>query len=170
VASVARPDVEEMLPTLEGRAVSFGLELAANDVLAEAHATLAPTEARMHLFAGIDASLAGRLAPGDVVVAEEVTGNAAAARPAIVALAAAGITAIVAQRIASEVTNAAHGQGVVTIIVDTPSFLHTGDRMRLDLDAAKIVNLSSGDRAVIRNLDEAERARLRATFTLRRQP
>jgi len=42
------------------------------------------------------------------------------------------------------------------------AFVHTGDRIRIDLEAAKIVNLSSGDRAALRGLDERRRAALRA--------
>jgi hypothetical protein len=161
---MTRLESEERLPTLDGRALSFGLELTAGDILAESFVSLAPAEARRHLFAALDAALGRRVGAGDVIVAEEWSGAARTADAAMAALAAAGVTAIVARRIATSVTAAAHAENLVSLLVDTPSFLHTDDRVRLDLDAAKIVNLSSGDRVAIRNLDDDERAWLRVAL------
>lgn len=146
----------------------FGLGLTGTDILSAACAHLPPTDARRHLFEDIDPALAARLGTGDVIVAEELTGTAATARPAIAALAAAGVTAIVTRSVTPEMTLAARAESVVALIVDTPSFLRTNDRVRLDLDAAKIVNLSSGDRVAIRNLDDDARACLQ--LALGRRP
>ena len=168
MSSATRPESEERLPTLDGRALCFGFELITADILDESVASLAPDEARRHLFANVDATLGQRLGAGDVIVAEELSGTASTAGAAMAALAAAGVTALVARRIAPSVYPAARAHDLVTLLVDTPGFLHTDDRVRLDLDAAKIVNLSSGDRAAIRNLDDDERARLR--LALGRRP
>lgn len=167
MSTTTRPESEDRLPTLDGRALSFGFELAASDILDERHASLPPADARRHLFASVDASLEKRISGGDVIVAEEISGSLLAARPAMGALAAAGVTALVARRLTDPVRTAAHAHDLVTLLVDTPSFLHTDDRVRLDLDAAKIVNLSSGDRVAIRNLDDDERARLRVALVRR---
>jgi hypothetical protein len=167
VAGASKPESEDRLPTLDGRAVCFGLELAAAHILGESHRHLPPSEARAHLFAAVDGTLGRRLGAGDVIVAEELSGPPDAAPPAMAALAAAGVTAVVARRIDDHVIAAARTHDLVTLLVDTPSFLHTDDRVRLDLEAAKIVNLSSGDRVAIRNLDERERARLRASLARR---
>ena len=147
--------------------VCFGLELAATDILPAAHADLPPDAARRHLFASIDATLGRTLGVGDVIVANDLTGTAASAAPAMAALAAAGVTAIVARRLVDGVSAAAHAQHLVTLLIDTPNFLHTNDRVRLDLDAAKVVNLSSGDRVAIRNLDDSERTRVRIALLRR---
>ena len=164
VSSASHPEHEEPLPTLEGRAVCFGLELTATDILPADHAALPPAPAPPHQFADLDRTLGPKLGAGDVIVAHEVTGSAVSAPPAMAALAAAGVTAIVARRLADDVITAARAQHLVTLVVDTPNFLHTDDRVRLDLDGAKVVNLSSGDRAAIRNLDDTERARLRVAL------
>ena len=164
MSSATRPESEERLPTLDGRALAFGLELTAGDILNESLVSLAPAEARRHLFANLDATLGQHLGVGDVIVAEELSGTAITAEAAMAALAAAGVTALVARRIAAQVSLAVHAHDLVALLVDTPSFLHTDDRVRLDLDAAKIVNLSSGDRVAIRNLDDDERARLRVAL------
>jgi 3-isopropylmalate/(R)-2-methylmalate dehydratase small subunit len=154
-------DSQEPLPTLEGRALCFGLELPAGVILDATCADRSPADARRQLFAAIDPGLAGRLAAGDIVVAEEITGTIDAARPALAALAAAGVRALVARQFSSAILSAAAATGIATLVVDTPNFLHTDDRVRLDLDAAKVVNLSSGDRSAIRNLSDEERARYR---------
>jgi 3-isopropylmalate dehydratase small subunit len=157
----APPEWAEPLPTLTGRAWAFGIGLAAADVLPARFAGVAPTIARRHVFADLDDALAGRLAAGDIVVAEEHAGTAGAAGPAYAALRAAGVVALVARRFAPGLEDVALAAGVVPVLLDAPAFIHTGDRLRVDLDAAKVVNLSSGDRAAIRRLTDARRAALR---------
>lgn len=159
------PDTDEALPTIVGRALGFGLVLAAEEMLDPAFIDLPANEARRHLFARVDAGLAARLDTGDVIVAEEIDDARDTARPALHALAHAGVAALVARRFGPGVAAAAMDAGVVPLVVDTPSILRTDDRIRLDLDAAKVVNLSSGDRVAIRNASSpAERAALRAAI------
>ena len=155
---------EEPLPTLTGRAWAFGIGLAASDVLPPRFARESPATAAAHLFGDVDATLAARLAPGDVIVAEEQRGDATVSPPALAALAAAGVIALVARQFDAAVVDAALAAGVTAVTLDAPAFIHTGDRVRIDLDAGKIVNLSSGDRAAIRNLDDGYRAALRMLF------
>lgn len=158
-------ELDESLPTIEGRALSFGLRLDADDMLSPPHDVLATDLARRHLFTRLDPTLSPRLTPGDVVVATEIRGVDPIAGRALAALAAAGIVALVAERVSPTIVDAAAAVGVVTVVIDTPSFLRTDDRVRLDLDAAKVVNLSSGDRAAIRNAGTAsERAALRTVL------
>jgi hypothetical protein len=163
VSDAPHPD-DASLPTLDGRALAFGLRLDAAEILAAEHANAAPRAASRHLFAALDPTLATRLCRGDVIVVEQLTGEETRASSGFAALAATGITAIVVRRVSPALAEAARATGVVIVVVDTPSFLHTGDRVRLDLDAAKVVNLSSGDRAAIRNLDDDTRLALHAAL------
>lgn len=158
---------DEPLPTLEGRALCFGLELTAHQMLDTSHARLVAEDARHYLFAAIDPGLAARLTFNDVVVAEHMSGATDSAGPALAALAAANVNILVARRFAPAFRGAAADHGVVTLLVDAPSFLHTGDRLRVDLDAAKVVNLSSGDRAAIHDLDDDAREAVRRMVTSR---
>ena len=57
---------------------------------------------------------------------------------------------------------AALDAGMAPLEVDAPAVFHTGQRMRLNLEAGTIANLSSGDRQPIRNLTEELLERLRA--------
>ena len=160
-------EAEDPLPTLEGRALCFGLELSAAQMLAPNDSLRSSDDTRRVLFATLDPGLALRLCANDVIVAEQIFGTDDAARPALAALAVAGVRALVARRFDHAIRSAAAARGIVTIALAAPSFLHTGDRLRLDLDAGKIVNLSSGDRAAIDDFDDHERARLRAVLAVR---
>lgn len=157
---------EESLPTLTGRAWAFGIVLTLADVLPPRYADLTPQEARRRVLGDVDPDWAACVRDGDVVVVEEMHGVA----PAGVALAAlrhSGIAALVARLYEDGLEEAALAAGIVPVTLDAPAFIHTGDRVRLDLEAAKIVNLSSGDRAAIRNLDEARRAAVRTMLRAR---
>ena len=161
------PDWEEPLPTIAGRAWAFGTRLDATQILPSRFATLNATAARAHLFADLVPSLALRVVAGDVIVAEEHDGSSASSPPALHALRAAGVVALVGRAFAASIEEAALTAGIVTVSLDAPAFIHSGDRLRIDLEVAKVVNLSSGDRAGIRDLDDACRAALRAMLLAR---
>jgi len=158
---------EEPLPTLTGRAWAFGTVLTLADVLPPRFAALASTDARRHVLADIDPEWATHVGAGDVVCVEELHAGDGS-DGALAALALAGVAAIIAHRYDDAVEDAALAAGIVPISLDAPAFIHTGDRVRVDLEAAKIVNLSSGDRAGIRNLDEPRRGAVRAMLRARR--
>ena len=84
---------EPRLPVLTGRVWAFADDLAAEDILPARFATLAPAEAARRLFADLDAGLAARLAPGDVLVGGQNLGWGSGGPAAARALAAAGVIA-----------------------------------------------------------------------------
>jgi 3-isopropylmalate/(R)-2-methylmalate dehydratase small subunit len=153
---------EPRLPVLTGRAWAFADNLVAADILPVRFGALPPADAAVHLFADLDTGLAGRLQRGDVLVAGQNTGAGPGGAPAARALAAAGIVAVVAGSLAADFAEALLAAGVVPLEVDAPASFHTGARMRLNLEAGTIANLSSGDRQPIRNLTDALADRLRA--------
>lgn len=155
------PEWEEPLPTLTGRAWAFGTVLTLADILPARYAGVPPGDAGRHVLVDVDPEWAARVRPGDVVAVDELQGRRDDGA-ALAALRSAGVTALVARRYDDGLEETALAAGVVPVTLDAPAFIHTGDRVRLDLEAAKVVNLSSGDRAAMRNLDEARRAALRA--------
>lgn len=159
-------DGDAPLPTLSARAWAFGLGLRSDDVLPSRFA-VATGRCVQHLFADLAPAIAPAIAAGDAVVALEYLRGDADPRQALDALATAGVTALIGVRFDPEFAAAAHAAGIVTVPLDAPGFIHTGDRIRIDLEGAKVVNLSSGDRAAIRHLGAAERAILRMTLTRR---
>jgi 3-isopropylmalate dehydratase small subunit len=161
VSGMTSPPVEP-LPTLEGRAWNLGLELDAAQIL-EPHQVRSGSSPSQHaLFATVAPDLARSLGPDDVIIAERMVGTTEAAEPALLALASTGVRILVAGAFDPAFRAVCDAYGIASVVVDTPSSLHTHDRLRLDFDAEKIVNLSSGDRVPMRNLDTAARAALRA--------
>jgi 3-isopropylmalate/(R)-2-methylmalate dehydratase small subunit len=96
-----------------------------------------------------------------VLVAGQNTGAGPGGEAAARALAAAGMVAVVAGSFAPGFAEALVAAGLPALEVDAPAIFHTGQRMRLNLEAGTIANLSSGDRQPIRNLSEVLLARLR---------
>jgi 3-isopropylmalate dehydratase small subunit len=169
VSGLTPPVANEPLPTLEGRAWNLGLTLDAAQILEPASAGRNDLVPEGALFATVDPELGRALEPGDVIVADAITGTPDSIQPAASALARAGVRVLVAASFGAAVRAACDACGIATVVVDTPSCLHTHDRLRLDFDAEKIVNLSSGDRVPMRNLDDEQRRALRSALAPRRR-
>jgi 3-isopropylmalate/(R)-2-methylmalate dehydratase small subunit len=152
---------ERRLPVLTGRAWRFADRLRAHDILPADAAARAPADAASRLFVGIDGSLAARLADGDVLVAGQLLGAGPGGAAAARALRAAGVRAAVAASFADGFDDALLDAGIAPLEVDAPATFLTGHRLRLDLEAGTVSDLSSGDRQPVRNLTDARRARLR---------
>jgi len=152
---------EIRLPVLTGRAWAFADDLRAEDILPARFARLPAREGARRLFADLDASMAERLRAGDVLVAGQHLGAGESGGEAARALAAAGMIAVVAGSFAAGFDQAVLAAGLPPLEVDAPAIFHTGQRMRLNLEAGTIANLSSGDRLPVRNLTEELLARLR---------
>jgi 3-isopropylmalate dehydratase small subunit len=155
---------EPRLPVLTGRAWTFIDDLAAADILPSRFAALSPPDAARQLFTDLDPTLAERFGAGDVLVAGQNLGRGPGGEAAARALAAAGVIAVVAGSLAPGFADAALAAGLVPLEVDAPAIFHTGARMRLNLEAGTIANLSSGDRQPVRNLSDELLARLRERF------
>ena len=153
---------ELRLPVLTGRAWAFADDLAAADILPARFALLPAPEGARRLFADLDAALAAQLRAGDVLVAGQQLGAGPGGGEAARALAAAGVIAVVAGSFAPGFAEGVLAAGLPPLEVDAPAVFHTGQRMRLNLEAGAIANLSSGDRLPIRNLSEPLVERLRA--------
>jgi 3-isopropylmalate/(R)-2-methylmalate dehydratase small subunit len=149
------------VPVRSVRTWAFTDNLGAADVLPVRFAALPSGEAAHRLFADLDAALAERLVPGDVLVAGQNLGCGEGGAAAAAALASARIGAVVAASFALGFDEALLALDVPALAVDAPAIFHTGQRLRINLEAGTIANLSSGDRQPIRNLTEAMLERLR---------
>jgi 3-isopropylmalate/(R)-2-methylmalate dehydratase small subunit len=151
------------LPVLTGCARAFADALRADDILPARFAALPPADAATRCFADLDAGIAAALA-GEVLVAGFQTGGGPHGAAAARALAAAGVIAVVAGSFADGFADAVLAAGIPALEVDAPAIFHTGQRMRVNLEAGTIANLSSGDRQPVRNLTEQVLERLRTTM------
>src|SRR5262245_24290675 len=159
---MAQTPAELRLPVLTGRAWAFADNLTASDILPERFAALPSAAAAAHLFADLDTALATEMRAGDVLVGGHNLGAGAHAAAAARALRAAGMIAVVAGSFAPGFEDALVTAGMAPLEVDAPAIFHTGQRLRLNLEAGTIANLSSGDRQPVRNLTEQLLARLRS--------
>jgi 3-isopropylmalate/(R)-2-methylmalate dehydratase small subunit len=158
---VTEPPGALRLPVLTGRAWAFADNLTAHDILPARAAGLPTAERARHLFADLDAGLAARVRPGDVLVGGQNLGGGPGRAAAAEALAAAGVIAVVAASFAGDFAEACLAAGLPPLEVDAPAIFHTGQRVRLNLEGGTIANLSSGDRQPVRNLTEPLLERLR---------
>ena len=141
-------DLDE-LPYLVGRAWTLGDGVRAEDILAPEHAgkDLAATAFVLH---GVAPDLA--LRPGDFIVAGLEFGRGAATKATARALRVLGAGAVIARSFGEAFARCALHIGLPPLQVEETAAIKTGDRLRVDIEGHKVVNLSSGDRHVIRNI------------------
>jgi 3-isopropylmalate/(R)-2-methylmalate dehydratase small subunit len=167
---VDRPGAADSLPVVTGDAWVFADFLEARAVAPPEIRDLG--EAARALFRDLDPDLAAKIRRGDLLVAGSEfacgPGGAHVART----LRRAGIAAVIARSFAIEFAAEAVDVGLPAIVVDETQMIRSGDRLRLDIEGRRIVNLSSGDRYPIRDLPEdvveALRAGGRRAITARR--
>jgi 3-isopropylmalate/(R)-2-methylmalate dehydratase small subunit len=152
---------ERRIPPHAGRAWAFANHLSAAEILPVRCRDLDATAAAPHLFGDLDAALAARVEPGDVLVAGHALGHGAGGVVAARALRAAGFRAVVAASYGDAFEEALLAAALPPLVVDAPASFHTGHRVRINYEGGTIANLSSGDRQPVRNLTDELLARLR---------
>jgi 3-isopropylmalate dehydratase small subunit len=149
----------ERCPILTGRAWAFGLDVTADVILAPAHrADPAPER---FVMAAVDPSLPARLERGDIFVGGGAFAAGTDDDSGVRALLGAGIAAVVAYSFDPDFARHAFARGLPAVEVYESLAIHTGARLRVDIEGSRVVNLSSGDRYVIRNVDDAYLERFR---------
>lgn len=144
---------------LTGCAWALGLGVTAEMILPRAHRDAA-APAR-YLMAGIDPDFPARVSRGDIVVGGDDFAAGTEDDAGVCALLAAGIAATVASSYDPQFARFALARGLPAVAVNEALAIHTGERLRVDLEGSRVVNMSSGDRYPIRNVDEAFLARFR---------
>jgi 3-isopropylmalate/(R)-2-methylmalate dehydratase small subunit len=141
-------DLDE-LPYLVGRAWKLGDGIGAEDILPPEHADKGLAIRSLVLRA---VAPAPALQPGDFIVAGIEFGHGAATKSTARALRLIGAAAVIARSFGAEFVRAALHVGLPPLQVEETEAIKTGDRLRVDIEGHKVVNLSSGDRYVIRNI------------------
>lgn len=141
-------DLDE-LPYLVGRACRVGDGIGADDILAPEHAGK-DLAAAAFVLAGIMPGLS--LQPGDFIVAGLEFGHGAASKTTARGLRLIGAGAVIARSFGEAFVHSALHVGLPPLQVEETAAIKTGDRLRVDIEGHKVVNLSSGDRYVIRNI------------------
>jgi len=119
-----------------------------------------PTELAKHIFEDIDQSFAAKVAQGNMLVSGENFGCGSSREQAPQALKWAGFQAVIAKSFARIFYRNAFNIGLPLIECNT-DFIDDGDEIELDIDAAKIRNISKGLLIDIKPLSPVMRTLLR---------
>jgi 3-isopropylmalate/(R)-2-methylmalate dehydratase small subunit len=138
------------IPYLVGRACCLGDDVGSAKILS-ANSGDGHPGGHADLQA-IHPELAGRLARGDFIVAGLAFGAGEATNASARALKLASVGAVIARSFGAEFFRAAVHVGLPALEVEETGAIKNGDRLRVDIEGHKVVNLSSGDRYVIRNI------------------
>ena len=152
---------EDALPVVTGRAWVFGDHIARAQLVADEHVDGPLTAAAAHLFAAVDPDFTCRMQRGDFVVAGLDFAADVTQRIVPAALKHLGVAAVIARSFGRFFLRHAVDAGLAALVVEETGAIRRGDRLRVDVEAHIVANLSSGDRYVIRNLDDAAIAILR---------
>ena len=156
---------DDSLLATTGRAWTFGDHVCSADILAAAHLGQPAAEAVRFLFADVAPGVAANVSPGDFVVAGLAFADDATHPIIPAALAALGIGAVIARSVGAVFLRSATALGLPVLVVEETGAIKTGDCLRVDVEAHIVANLSSGDRYVVRNVDEEMLAVLRKKRT-----
>lgn len=146
-------------PILTGRAWALGLNVTASLILPPAHDPATPLGDL--LLTPIDPDFPARVAPGDILVGGGDFAAGTSDDAGVRAMLARGIAAVVASSLDPGFARAALERGLPAVEVHEALAIHTGATLRVDLEGTRVVNMSSGDRFPIRNVDDAYLARFR---------
>lgn len=105
-----------------------------------------PAELARHAMEDLDETFAGRVRPGDIVVAEENFGCGSSREHAPVALKAAGVACVVAKSFARIFYRNAINMGLP--ILECPAAVDAianGDTVAVDTDAGTVTDVTSGE-------------------------
>jgi 3-isopropylmalate/(R)-2-methylmalate dehydratase small subunit len=139
----------EELPYLVGRAWKLGDGIRAEQILAPG-ATGQDLAAAAAVLSAVAPDL--QLQPGDFIVAGTDFGGGPATNATARALRRIGAGAVIARSFGDAFARCALHVGLPPLQVEETAAIKTGDRLRVDIEGHKVVNLSSGDRHVIRNI------------------
>jgi 3-isopropylmalate/(R)-2-methylmalate dehydratase small subunit len=149
------------LPYLVGRAWTFGDSISAAEILPPEHHDRGLATGSF-VMNGQAPSFASRLQRGDFVIAGLQFGHGNAVAATARALKLAGVGAVIARSFGGSFFRHAIYCGLPALQVEETAAVKTGDRLRVDIEGHKVVNLSSGDRYVIRNVYDESLDILRA--------
>jgi 3-isopropylmalate/(R)-2-methylmalate dehydratase small subunit len=152
---------ENSLLAVTGRAWVFGDRVTCQQILAAEHLEEAPAVSGAFAMAALDAQFARRVAAGDCIVAGIDFAADVTHRNVAAALKALGVGAVIARSFGHFFLRHAIRIGLPALVVEETAAILNGDSLRVDVEAHIVANLSSGDRYVVRNIDDDALAMLR---------
>ena len=143
---------------IQGKAWKFGKNIDTDAIIPARYCNTAdPARLAPHCLEDADPTFVSKMSPGDVVVADENFGCGSSREVAPITLKAAGVSAVVAKSFARIFfRNAVNGGYLVPFeCVDRLcDKVCTGDELRIDVQAAAIHNLTTGETWKLKPLGE----------------
>jgi len=116
------------------------------DVLAPGqYMKLGIEELARHCLESVEPAFAGSVRPGDVMVGRRNFGTGSSREQAPQALKHLGVAALVAESFAGLFYRNAINLGLSAVVCADAQRIHAGDRVRVDPEAGRIENLSTGE-------------------------
>jgi 3-isopropylmalate dehydratase small subunit len=132
---------------VKGKAWTFGSNVNTDLIFPKTffRPSYAPGEMASHLMAGIDPGFAGKMSPGDVIVAGANFGAGSSREEAAAAMKEAGIGAVLAPSFSRLFTRNSINFGLPVLIApDIDRHVKTGDVLEMDLEEGWLRNLATG--------------------------
>ncbi len=132
--------------TFEGSAHVYGRDVDTDVIIPARYLnTSDPAELAEHCMEDIDADFVSRVQPGDIMVAGENFGCGSSREHAPVAIKASGVSCVVAASFARIFYRNAFNTGLpIVVCPDAVTGTESGDRLRVDVVAGKVENLTKG--------------------------
>ncbi|KAA5803984.1 3-isopropylmalate dehydratase [Alkalicaulis satelles] len=129
----------------EGRAWVYGGGID-TDLLAPGYAMKkSPEELARHTLEAVDPDFAAQVRPGDMLVAGEDLGIGSSREQAAISLKTLGVSAVIAASFARIFYRNCMNIGLPAMRFDPAGRIKTGDRLRFDLAAGRLDNLTTGE-------------------------
>lgn len=130
---------------IEGRVWRYGDNIDTDVIIPARYLnTSDPQELAAHCMEDIDPAFIGKVQAGDIMVAGRNFGCGSSREHAPVAIRAAGISCMVAQSYARIFYRNAINIGLPLLELPTTAEIKNGDRLRIDVSAGTVENLTSG--------------------------
>ncbi len=138
---------DEPQTTLEGRVWTFGRDVDTDLIIAARYLTMKePEELAEHLMEDQDPEFPRKVQPGDILVAQENFGCGSSREHAPIAIKGAGVQAVIAKSFARIFYRNAFNTGLpILVSVEAADRIQEGDRIRADLAAGTIENLTRNE-------------------------
>jgi 3-isopropylmalate/(R)-2-methylmalate dehydratase small subunit len=153
---------EDSLLATTATAWVLGDHVTQRQILEPQHLALSADDASRYVLTTVRTGFATRVGRGDFLVAGVDFAGDATHHIIPAALRALGIAAVIARSFGAFFLRSALQSGLPALVVEETGAIAMGDSLRVDVEANIVANLSSGDRYVIRNIDDAALGLLRA--------
>ncbi len=134
------------MTALHGRAWTFGRDIDTDLIIPARYLNMKTAEElAQHVMEDADPNFAGKVRPGDIIVAKENFGCGSSREHAPIAIKGAGVSVVIAKSFARIFYRNAFNTGLPILIApEAVDGITEGDELTVDLATGKIVDLSNG--------------------------